>query len=785
MFHKMLRNDIGRNKAISVTLCLFVTLASMLVAGAFSIIAEMAGAMDAFFEQAKPIHYMQMVSGAVDQEAIDDFSARHALVRAQQTLELLGIDNNYIYYGDNPEPFADSVMENSFVTQSPAFDFLLDENNNLAVVEPGQVAAPLFAISAYGLKEGDSIYIRRGSFEMRFTVKCFIRDSQMNASLVSSKRFLINEKDYALLKANIGEVEYLIEFQLADPSKTGEFDADYLAAGMPSGIAITLPVIQLMNAMTGGLAVVVLIVASILLIVIAVMCLRFTILAALEEEYREIGVMKAIGLAPKYIGKLYKAKYYLLGAVSCVLGFVLSLFFSSMFTQSVSLYMGKADVSGWAFVLPLLGAVAVFAIISGSCSAVLRRLRKVSAVDAIRGAGAAGGYGGHGGRGGFGGKALPVHRSKIRNVNIFLGVRDVVGRLRDYKTPIIVFAICAFLVTVPVNFLNTINSPDFVRYTGVGYCDAIITLRYSDDIEERYSSVLETLAADKDVSVFSGRVTANYKTLNPDGNYENISIQNGDFSLFPIAYLHGGAPAIEGEIALSSLNARDFGKNTGDIMEIIVDGTPVRLTVCGVYQDLTNGGKSAQAHLPYRPENVLWYTAFLDFVETVDVASKTESYGELFAPAKVVEIDGYITETFVSTIRQFEDVTRVVFALSIAVAALVTALFLRLVLAKDRGQITIMKGLGFTYDNIRAQYVSAVALSLVVGVALGMIAANTLGEALVGALMSSMGASRISFVINPLVSLIACPAALLAAVLAATLLSTRSVRQYKNYIVIE
>lgn len=517
MLTKMLRKDIGRNKAITIILCLFVTLAAMLFAGAFSIISEMIGAMDDFYDKASPLHYMQMVAGAIDQKALDDFSKNSKLVQTQQTLETLGIDNGNIYYGDNSEPYANSVMENSFVTQSPYFDFLLDENNRLVSVGPGQIAAPLYAMDAFGLQLGDSLSVKDGGFEMSFTVVCFVRDSQMNHSLVSSKRFVVSAEDYDRLKAHTGEIEYLIEFQLTDLSKTGEFDAEYLAAGLPSGVAITFSMIQLMNAMTGGLAAVIFILAGFLLIVIALVCLRFTIMAALEEEYREIGVMKAIGLAPKKIGELYKMKYYLLGAVSCLIGFMLSFVFSSLFTQSVTLYMGKAAVSVWTFLLPLLGALAVFAMMIGSCTVVLRRIRKVSVVEAIRGTDS---------NGKQGRKAFPVYKGRFRSVNISIGTRDVVNRLQSYVMPIFVFTLCAFLMVVPVNFLNTLQSPDFVGYTGVGYCEAVITLRYSDDIDERYAMVLDTLADDKDVSAYASRVTANYKVQNLDGKYENISIQN-------------------------------------------------------------------------------------------------------------------------------------------------------------------------------------------------------------------------------------------------------------------
>lgn len=776
MFVKMLRKDIGKNKAITIILCLFVTLAAMLFAGAFSIISEMTGAMGEFYDKASPLHYMQMVTGMMDQRAIDDFSKNNHLVKAQQTLETLGIDNGKIYYGDNPEPYANSVMENSFVTQSPYFDFLLDENNRPVSVEPGQIAAPLYAMEAFGLQLGDSLSIKDGDFEMNFTVVCFVRDSQMNHSLVSSKRFVVSAEDYDRLKTHIGEVEYLIEFQLADLSKTGEFDSEYLAAGLPSGVAITFSMIQLMNAMTGGLAAVVLILAGFLLIVIALVCLRFTIVAALEEEYREIGVMKAIGLAPKQIGKLYKMKYYLLGAVSCVIGFMLSFVFSSLFTQSVTLYMGKAAASVWTLLLPLLGALAVFVIIVGSCAVVLRRLRKVSVVEAMRG---------NDSNGKQGGKAFPVYKSRFRNVNISIGARDVVNRLRSYVMPIFVFTLCAFLIVVPVNFLNTLQSPEFVGYTGIGYCDAVITLRYSDDIGERFAAVFEALAADKDVSAYAARVTANYKVLNLDGKYENISIQNGDFATFPVPYLHGRAPAADGEIALSLLNAQSFGKDIGDSIEIFADGKATDLTVCGIYQDLTNGGKSAQAQLPYQPEKVLWYAVSLSFLNDVDTASKIEGYSRMFAPVKVTDIEGYMSQTFASTIEQLKTVTGVVSVVSIAIAVLITALFIKMLLAKDSSQITIMKGLGFTSAHIRTQYLSAILLSLFLGLTLGMIAAGTLGEGLAGVLMSSMGASKISFVINPYISFIVCPVLLLTAVIATVMLSSRSIQKQNNYIVSE
>jgi len=426
-----------------------------------------------------------------------------------------------------------------------------------------------------------------------------------------------------------------------------------------------------------------------------------------------------------------------------------------------------------------LGALLVCAIIMGFCLVTLRKLRKISVVDAIRGTGALSRQDRQGS------KTLALYRSRLSNVNISLGLRDAAKRVRSYLMPITVFILCTFLIIVPVNFLATLNSDDFIGYTGVGQCDAIITLRYSDDIESRYSTVLETLAQDSEVSAFAGQVTAIYKAQTPTGSYENINIQNGDFASFPIPYVQGAAPIADDEIALSLLNARDYEKGVGDTIDVLIDGKTTRLTVCGIYQDLTNGGKSAQAHVPYQSKDVLWYSVCLSFAENADAVSKIESFSELFAPAKVIDIDSYFSQTFASTIRQFEQITLIVSLVSIAVAILITALFVRMILVKDRRRIIIMKCLGFTSSHIRTQYVTALIVSLLIGLIVGTIAANTLGESLVGLLMSNMGASRISFVFNPFVSLLICPALLLLVVMATTFISAKTLYGYENHLISE
>ena len=66
-----------------------------------------------------------------------------------------------------------------------------------------------------------------------------------------------------------------------------------------------------------------------------------------------------------------------------------------------------------------------------------------------------------------------------------------------------------------------------------------------------------------------------------------------------------------------------------------------------------------------------------------------------------------------------------------------------------------------------------------------LLASDDFRELLAGALMSSMGASSISFVIDPVMSFVICPSLLLGAIVATTLIITRQVGKYENYIIFE
>lgn len=768
MIIRMLKNDLKRNRMITAALSGFIILAAMLVSGAITIVLTLFGSMDTLLKSADAAHFSQLHADTLEQRELDDFvKENNRLIKAQQTVELLGIGGANIYLGGREQSEADSLMENSFVRQNRQFDYLLDTENQVLQVSDGEIAVPIYHMQRYGLQIGDKVQVMDGEFAMDFTITAFLRDSLMNPSMINSKRFLVSDRDWEVLHEHLGEIEYLIEFQLHDTSGMGELETLYQDSNMPQrGTAMTYSLVKVINGMSDGIAASVIILIACLLVLIAALCLRFTMLTTIEEDYREIGVMKSIGISNQDVRKLYMVKYAVISAVSCVLGYLLSLLAGNLFTANISLYMGVGNKGILNWLLPIIGAGIVFGGIIIFCMAVLRRFRHISPLEALR-------FGMVPDQGERTGKHT-LSQSRIKDVNLFLGVREVSGRFRMYGLLCFVFVLCTFLMIVPINLLNTLESPDFVAYMGAGKCDLRLDLQLTPDIIARYEETEEYLKKDGDVSKYAALFTSTFKVLSSEGAYDNMKVEIGDFGQFPLKYTKGSAPQRENEIALSSMNAKEYKKEPGDSLILMVGDKERRMRVCGIYQDVTNGGKTAKAILPLDMEQVIWFTVNIDLKEGVSLEEKRVEYSKIFRPAKVTDVTEYVDQTLGGVIVQLRLVVKSAFVLALTVAALITGMFFKMLMTKELRQTAIMKSLGFTVNHIMKQYCTRAGLILAAGVIIGTLAANLLGQKLAGLLIS--GISDMSFVVNPLYTWLLCPLALTLAVAAAMILCRQTIR---------
>ena len=758
MFLRAIRNDVLRSKAVTLTTMAFVVAAAMLVALAAILVVNLSGAIDTLMTRAKTPHFMQMHAGDLDRERLASFAEARDDVAEVQVLEFLNLEGAQFDFGG--ATLAGSVQDNGITVQSDAFDFLLGLDGEVLEVAEGQVYVPIAYLQDGTAEVGGTLNVAG----TELTVAGALRDSQMQSLLSSSKRFLVHEADYADLEP-LGDVEYLIEFRLHDLSDLAAFEAAYVGAGLEAnGPTLTYPLFRLLNGLSDGLMIAVILLISVLVLAIAFLCIRFTLMAKIEDDYREIGVMKAIGLRVSDIKRLYLAKYAAVAAVGSLLGYGLSFLLRGPLLANIRLYMGESASAHLAPYVGLLGVALVFLAISAYVYAALGRFHRIPAAEAVRFGASRGATGG--------GRRFRLSARPRLGANAFLGVKDLLVRKGLFATMLVVLVLAAFIIILPRNLHTTLSDESFITYMGVGDADLRFDVQQTDDVADKTADIAAALQRDEDVSRFVALTTKAFEVRTAGGSTERILVELGDHSVFPLTYAKGRAPISDDEIALSVLNAEELGAQVGDVLPVRVEGQERDLTVTGTYSDVTNGGKTAKAAFTAGGADTLWSVVSAELADPSHVDAKAADYEARFPFAKVSAMDAFVAQTYGPTVRAVGLASYASVGVSLAIAALITLLFMRMLIAKDRTAIAVLKSIGFTNADVRAQYLVRAAIVLALGVVLGTVLANTLGEALAGAAIASFGASSFAFVVDPVEAYLIAPIAMALTVLLATVAGT-------------
>ena len=745
---RMIMNDLKANKLVSAATCVFMAVTAMLIGLYILLFASLYDSIDSLMEEAETPDFLQMHTGDMDEERVIAFADRRDDAEEMQICTFLNLQNSQITIGK--VSFENNMQDNGLCRQSGSFDYLLDAEGAVIRPQDGEVYVPVCYRKEYGIHAAD--VMRIGGEQLR--VAGFLRDSQMNSMMASSKRFLVSDADYERLRP-IGSEEYLIEFRLKEGSDTNAFATAYKEAGLPgNGPTITYPLIRMMNALSDGMMILVILLVSTVILFISIICIRYIILTQLEKDKKEIGLLKAVGISRRDIRRLYFLKYLILSAAGCIAGVITaSVIAKPLGAQMRELY-GDAGNTGVICILTIIGSLAAEGIILLSVRRTLRRTDKLSAVEALY-------------------------------------CRGSFGKSRKRWIPVtIIVAAAVFMILVPWNMRSTILAPEFVTYMGIGDSQIRVDVRQTENNEAQSAAVMNDIKKDGRVRDCVLMKTGSYRTVLPDGSAYDLLIENGDHSRFPVRYTEGRYPESDHELALSVLNAEEMGVKTGDTVVVdqdMKDGhtEEVTCTVCGIYSDVTNGGKTAKGCLKYPDDRtpVMWSIIYLSLVDEDQAGQWTAEYQSRYASSgegiKVTLISDYLKGTYGQTIRNISNASLVSAVRSCLILFVVILLLIRLVIWRERAKSSLRKALGFRSSDIRNSYLKKTLVYAVPGMALGIFAGIVPGQALAGMLLRSMGAYGFQFMIEPAAVFVGAPAVTAASVMAAALIGLKEVKDIR------
>ena len=749
MLWKLVKNDLRHQFLQTFNIAFFIFLAVTFLATAGQLAIHLTDSVNQLVTSAKTPHILQMHTGQLDRERMQAFVEEHPEISDYQVLNFLNIDNADLAI--NGKSLKDSVYDNGFSVQSPNFDFLQDLDGQRIEAAPGQVYVPIFYYMSGQMKLGDVLTVGKIDLE----VSGFVRDSQMNSSLSVSRRFIISQEDYDTIE-KMGSLEYLIEFRLYDLADSAAIETAYSQAGLESDgpPLMTYTLFQLINAFSDGMIILALIIISLLIILIALFCIRLTLLAKLEEDYRELAILKAIGLPLKNIKRFFLSKYLLVAGLSSLLGFLASFLVKQPLLVNMKIYFGETRTTIWTYLLALALTSLVFLVIAASMNRLAKQLKDLS-LNPVQ----------------VQEKELLPPRLNFLPRFLQLPLADLWARKKIYATMLSVFVLSFFVVLLPMSIYSTISDSSFINYLGLGDYDVRVDLSQISGKNQEVQGLIEELKADKHVEKMSvyRSYLLDYKT--ESGNLQKLWVDTGNQKDFSIRYIEGQAPETENEISLSKLRADDLEKTVGDQLTLILNGQEKKVTISGIYSDLTNGGKTAKANFSVENQETIWIIIPITLRAGSSHQDLADSYQDRYSFAKFSDVESYSEQIFGSTIQMMAAVSWWAFAGTIFLVFLITGLFIRMLFVKDLGQTALLKALGFSNREIQGQYMISSAMILLISLLLGNILVLTFGNHLGAAILSFIGIAGVSFIQNPLFNLILAPFILVLTTLLATKLA--------------
>ena len=718
--------------------------------------------------------YAVDVAANLNRDVADEIEALPEVSEARLN-DALGVPVKY-YRGDGTTVDKNPTSGTALVAWGDALDFRLFSEDGRSLVadtpEPGpnEVYVPVSMQVSPGVHKGDELEVIVGDSTRRLSIAGFYEDPQMGSPFIEIKRYLVAERTFDEVAAEVdaatldgGRQELFssqgklassrmaeLNVRLTDEARAAGTTSSDLAriiaekvawANTASGMfaSDTLVGYAMMVVVIGGA---VMGVFALLLFAIALIICTHTVSTSIEEGYADYGTLKALGLPNRALRGMLVVEYAgvsLAGlAVGLTLGSVLVPFALPFFAQLTCVLASNAA--------PPAAAIALLAVLLALVAAVVAlktgKLARISPLVAFRGGAADVRFRSRGER--------PLGGSHL---SLQLAVRAIMSAKRRYVGLAgCACVLCAFIVLV-FGIGGTLRGENAAQDAfGMWESDLSITLASPDvDFAEVERVIEEASPIEKSWQEAFTMVSFGGESHSFAGLSDLTLVQG---------VTEGCLPAHDNEALIGVNLAKSMDLRVGD--ELVVDGADGeerRFVVCGLLSAMFNAGSGT----------ILTYDGVRDLAGTAEEAAEPSRQYQLADPGAADEaraavesrfgdaVDTRSTGMFADTTSMIDLIQQLFTVMGYAMAGVAAALaFLAVSLiigrmfTAERHDLGVYLALGFTSRALRLQFALRFFLVALVGCALGATAATLGGGWLMGQLFGLFGVSRFAIDTNPL-----------------------------------
>lgn len=784
MFFRILKLDLKKKKVMNILLLLFIILASIFSASGLNNIVTVMNGTDYYFDKAEVGDYAIITTN--NDEIFGVLDKEKAVKSYKYDTCILGTKNNIKIKGEKVDTNFNIIFQS---LENSSMKFFDKDDNVLTNIKKGEVYITGDFLEDNNLSAGDYVTVDLENIKIDLKIAGVAKDAFLGSKFMGNKRFLVSEEDYKDIydtfykdKENGENVAALgnkiIYVETDNPNEISK------ALSEVSSVIFSGPrdMLKLCYVMDMIVAFVVLIL-SVCLVIVALLILKFTITFTINEEYREIGVMKAIGINNKKIRNLYIIKYLTLAIVGAIIGGFLSVPFGNMMIESTTKNMVLGNTTG--FGLNIIGAVFIVIVTVLFAYIYTKKVKKASPVDAIRN-----------GQTGERYKAKTIYKMKNSHIrlNLYMAINDILSAPRRFITIIISLFVCLIFVLGIVITTDTMKSKNLQSTFGIE-CDAYFNpsdamdmFKYPSKVEFKKGMIdkYEKILAENGMAArLSIELLYSYKVSFNGTTYNIKCIHGVNSKADEYLYQEGIAPIKENEVAITDKVANMLEAKIGDKIKIDFGDGEQELIVTAIFQSLNNMGQLIRLN-ENAPDNVKnlvgsqWFQVdFKDNPSDEEINNRVTRLKEILDTEDVCNPEKFIADC-IGVVDTMEAVQYLLLTITIIVVILVTLLMELSFVTNEKSQIALLKAIGFKDIQIIKWHVYRFMIATIIAEILSAIFVIPITKAWCNPVFGMMGANDINFLINPVKLFLLYPGIVLGVTIITAFIASLATKKIKS-----
>lgn len=759
MFWRILKKDLKRKKTMNIILLLFVILCSMFAAAAVNNIIAVTGGIEHYFDAADVPDVTVLMLNSVEDD-LEEKIGELACVREIKTEHWLSCNSeSFKHNGKKLDNFTNAAC---LVSDREMAVNYFDENNNIIEsVDKGCFYASAPFLQDIAIKEGEEVELTVGESHLALQFMGRFKGALFHSGKADAPYLILNSADYDYLDKD--EATHILNYKQLYINTSDVDEIKELAKNYDRVFVITREESKSIYLYDMLLAYTLMIISVVLMFTAFVM-LRFTIGFTISEEFREIGVIKAVGIDNGSIRSLYIVKYLAIAVVGALIGYFCSVPLGDMMMKTVSENMVLGSESGT--MIGFFSSAAVVMIILLFCYGCTRRVNKLSPIDAVR-------NGQTGER--FRKKSfMRLGRSKLPQA-AFFPVNDVFSSPKQFSIITVVFTLCILLMTIMSNFELTLKSEKLLRFFDVPsseahIMDSEILAEVITDQSTHKAIIADTekLLADNGMP---GKCTmtigAQFEISHEDKTERvNFRVMKGETN--DTFYVdEGSAPQKTDEIAVTAGTLDNLGAEIGDRVTAVINEKEYEFMITGTFSSFVNTANAAFLYKDFdlghqEASNVMGVQIHFDgSPDKEQINQNIEKLKSLLETDKVYSTPDYINN-FTGMSDTLNATKKMMIIITVIVTALIVILMERSFLSKEKSEIALMKAVGIPNSSIAIQHTLRFVIVSVIACIVSSAALMPISNVMmnwIGNMIGDISGLQCDF--DPLEIFVVCPAILI------------------------